>query len=129
MEEILLDMRGLFKGLEVQGLVPLDQMPNISINTEELPTLQGWETGTVGQTPISTKLTQLQASEPAKEAAKVHKEPIRELESQPGSDSTLEESKSPQPSSKNLDNMTATARQIITENFDITQRMMEHLKT
>ena len=47
-EEILLNMRGLFEGLEAEQLVPLDQMPNLSINTEELPTLQGWEIGTVG---------------------------------------------------------------------------------
>ena len=46
MDKILLDMRVLFEGLEVDGLVPLDQVPNISINTEELPKLQGWETGT-----------------------------------------------------------------------------------
>ena len=55
MEELLLDMRALFDGLEVEGLVPLDQVPNISINTEELPTLQGWGTGTTGQTPTPTK--------------------------------------------------------------------------
>ena len=55
MEEILMDMRGLFKGLEVEGLVPLDQVPNLSINTEELSTLQGWELGTVGHTPTPTK--------------------------------------------------------------------------
>ena len=42
MDEILMDMRALFEDLEVSGLVPLDQVPNISINTEELPTLQGW---------------------------------------------------------------------------------------
>ena len=40
MDEILMDMRALFEGLEVDGLVPLDQVPNISINTEELSTLQ-----------------------------------------------------------------------------------------
>ena len=33
MEELLMDMRALFDGLEVEGLVPLDQVPNISINT------------------------------------------------------------------------------------------------
>ena len=38
-EKILQEMRDLFDGLEVEGLVPLDQVPNISINTEELPTL------------------------------------------------------------------------------------------
>ena len=41
MEEILFDMRSLFEGLEAQQLVPLDQMPNLLINIEELPTLQG----------------------------------------------------------------------------------------
>ena len=39
MDEILMDMRGLFEGLEVEGLVPLDQVSNLSINTEELSTL------------------------------------------------------------------------------------------
>ena len=55
MDEILIDMWALFKGLEVDGLVPLDQVPNISINTKELPTLQGWNTRTQGQTPTPTK--------------------------------------------------------------------------
>ena len=55
MEELLLDMRALFDGLEVEGLVPLDQVPNISINKEELSTLQRWSTGTTGQTPTPTK--------------------------------------------------------------------------
>ena len=70
-EEILLNMRGFFEELEVQGLVPLDQMPNLSINTKELPMLQGWETGIVGQTPTPTKPAQPQASEQAKEATEV----------------------------------------------------------
>ena len=48
MEEILLNMRDLFEGLEAQQLVPLDYLPNLSINTKELPTLQGWEAGAVG---------------------------------------------------------------------------------
>ena len=39
MDKIFLDMRALFDGLEVDGLVPLDQVSNISINTEEFPTL------------------------------------------------------------------------------------------
>ena len=34
MDEILMDMRALFEGLEVDGLVPLDQVSNISINME-----------------------------------------------------------------------------------------------
>ena len=45
MDEILMDMRALFEGLEVSGLVSLDEVPNISFNTEELPTLQGWNAG------------------------------------------------------------------------------------
>ena len=45
MDEILMDMQALFEGLEVSGLVPLDQVPNISINTEELPTIHGWNAG------------------------------------------------------------------------------------
>ena len=55
MEELLLDMRTLFDGLEVEGLVPLDQVPNISINTKEFQTLQGWGTRTTRQTPTPTK--------------------------------------------------------------------------
>ena len=39
MEGIFQEMPDLFNGLEVKGLVPLDQVPNISINTKELPTL------------------------------------------------------------------------------------------
>ena len=39
MDEILLDMQALFDGLKVEGLVPLEQVPNISINMEELPNL------------------------------------------------------------------------------------------
>ena len=55
MDEIFMDMRMLFEGLEVDSLVPLDQVPNISINTEELPMLQGWGPGATGQTPTPTK--------------------------------------------------------------------------
>ena len=39
MDELFMDMQALFEGLEVDGLVPLDQVPNISINTEELSIL------------------------------------------------------------------------------------------
>ena len=55
MDEILMDMRALFEGLEVSGLVPLDQVPNISINMEELPTIQEWNVGSQVQTPTPTK--------------------------------------------------------------------------
>ena len=55
MDEILMDMQALFEGLEVSGLVPLDQVPNISINTEELPTVHGWNSGSQAQTPTPTK--------------------------------------------------------------------------
>ena len=55
MEELLLDMRALYDGLEVEGLVPLDQVSNISINMEKLPTLQGWGLGATGQTSTPTK--------------------------------------------------------------------------
>ena len=51
-----MDMWGLFKGLEVEGLVPLDQVRNLSINTEELSTLQGWRPRIVEQTPTPTKV-------------------------------------------------------------------------
>ena len=46
MDEILMDMRALFEDFEVDGLVSLDQVPNICINTKELPMLQGWNTET-----------------------------------------------------------------------------------
>ena len=39
MVDILLDLWRLFEGLQVEGLVPLDQIFNISINSEELLTL------------------------------------------------------------------------------------------
>ena len=94
MEEILFNMRGPLEGLEVQGLVPLDQMPNISINTKELPMLQRWEIRTMGQTPTPMQPTQPQASELAREAPKEQEELAHELESQPGQDPTLEESES-----------------------------------
>ena len=62
MEEILLDMRGLFKGLEAQQ-IPLDQLPNLFINTKELPMLQGWEARAARQTSTPTKPTQPQAKQ------------------------------------------------------------------
>ena len=39
MEEIFFNMRGFFEGLKAQTLVRLDQLPNLSNNIEELPTL------------------------------------------------------------------------------------------
>ena len=127
MEEILLDMQGLFEELEVKGLVPLDQVPNISINTKELPMLQGWETRIVGQTPTFTKPTQSQASETTKEATEVEDKPACKPESQLEPDLTLEESESPQPLV--LDNMVVVARRVLSKNPDIAQRMMELLKS
>ena len=120
MEEILLDMRGLFKGLEVEGLVPLDQVPTISINTKELPTLQGWRAETVGQTSTPTKPAS--TSKPTQEVAREEGEPVGELELVP----TPEEGGSPQATA--LDGMAAAARQILLENPDIAQWMLEHLR-
>ena len=91
--------------------------------------LQGWETRTVEQTPTPMKPTQLQASELAREAPKEQEELAHESEFQPRSDPTPKESESPQPSSKNLDDMAVAARWIMIENPDIAQWMMEHLKT
>ena len=73
----------------------MDQVPNISINTEELPTLQRWEIGIVGWTPTPTKLTQPQASELIREVAEVQEEPASEPESQPELDPIVEEDESP----------------------------------
>ena len=51
------------------------------------------------------------------------------MESQPGPDPTLEGSEGPQPSSKEISDITGAARQILTKNPDIAQWMMEHLRT
>ena len=123
MEEILMDMRRLFEGLEVEGLVPLDQVSNISINTEELPTLQGWRTSTVRQTPTPTKPATTPGPTPKvgqKEGGSTG-EPEPDLEPIP----TPKGSGSPSPTA--LDDMAATTRWILSENPDIAERMMEHL--
>ena len=41
MEDLLTEMQSLFDGLEAQQPLSLDQVPNLSINTEELPNLYG----------------------------------------------------------------------------------------
>ena len=81
------------------------------------------------KTPTPTKPRQPQAFESAREAPKEQEELACEPKSQLGPNLTSEERESPQPSSKNLDNMAATTRPIMTENPDIAQRIMEHLKT
>ena len=130
MEEILLDMRDLFEGLVVEGLVPLDQMPNIFINTKELPTLKDGRqpTGTMVETLTSTKpSSQPQTSELAKEALEEEKESASKPKSQPEPDPTLEEGKSPQPLV--LNDMATASRRVLSKNPDIAQWMMEHLKS
>ena len=96
MEEILLDMPSLFDRLKAQQLVPLDQMPNLSINTEELPTLQDWETRNEGQTLTPTKLTQPQASELTKEVGETPDESTHEPETQSEQDPVLMADTDPQ---------------------------------
>ena len=98
-------------------MVPLDQMLNISINTEELPTLQGWRTGTIGQTLTPTKSTQI--AEPTREAIEEEDESAHKPKSQSEPDPTLEESRSPQPSV--LDDIAAAARWVLAENRNIAQ--------
>ena len=122
MEEILLDMQSLFDGLEVEGLVPLDQVLNISINTKKLPTSQGWGAEIVGQTPTPTKPTQ--TSELTQEAAEEDDKPA--CESEPEPESTQKASGSPQTTA--LDEMTATAKRILSENPDIAQWILDHWK-
>ena len=119
MEEILLNMKGLFEGLEAQQ-IPLNQLPNLSINTEELPMLQGWEIGAAGQTLTPTEPAQPHASDLAKE--EIEEELVHKSKSLLGPDPILEGSKGPQLSA-------ATTRQILTENPNIAHRMVEHLMT
>ena len=92
------------------------------ISSEELPTLQGWGIGIVGQTSTSTKLT----SEPTKDAVEDEDKPARKPESQLEPDPTHEECGSPQPTI--LNDMVVAARRILSENLDIAQWMLEHLK-
>ena len=110
MDEILMDMRALFDGLEVDRLVPLDQVPKISINTEELPTLQGWNAGSQGQTPIPTKPAT--TSEPAPRQEQEEAGPSKGPEPKPFS--IPRSSGSPQ--RLTLEEMSNTARRILTKN-------------
>ena len=123
MEELLLDMRALFDGLEVEGLVPWNQVSNISINTEELSTLQGWKSGTVGQTPTPTKPAT--TPKPTPKDTQEKGEPARQLE--------LESVPTPKTSRSTphipCDDMAATTRQILATNPDIADRIMEHMRT
>ena len=112
MDEILLDMRTLFDGLKAEGLVPLDQVLNISINTEELPTLQGWRIGIVEQMLTSTKPTTTFKPTPmaTQEEGELAGEPKLELELVP----IPKGSGSPPPTV--LTDMVATVRRILSEN-------------
>ena len=84
-----------------------------------------------GRDANSQKLVQpCQASELAKEATKVQEELVCELESQPGADPKLEESKDPQSTfTKEVNDIAAIARRILTKKPNIVQQMMEHLRT
>ena len=117
-----MDMRALFEGLEVDGLVPLDQVPNISINTEELPTLQGWGPRATWQTPTPTK----PATTPEPTPQDIHKRsgPAEQSEPEPIPTSKISGSI---PHSL-LDDMAATAREILARNPEIADRIMEHMK-
>ena len=122
MDELLMDMRALFEGLKVSGLVPLDQVPNISINTEELPTLRRWNVGSQAETPTPTKLAA--TSEPTPRQEQQEAGPSKEPESEPVA--TPMDSGSPQ--CLTLEEMSNAARRILTENPEITRRMFEHLQ-
>ena len=118
MEELLLDMKALFNGLEVEGLVFLDQVPNISINTEELPTLQGCGIETTGQTPTPTK--QATTPELTPQNTQEKDEPAGQLEPEPVPTPKMSRST---PHSQ-LDDMGATTRQILEANPDIADHIM-----
>ena len=77
----------------------------------------------MGQTLTPTKLAS--TSKPNQEVAQ--KEGKLASESEPEPVLTPKGSESPQPTA--LDDMAATARQILSENLDIAQRMLEHLKS
>ena len=116
-------MQALFNGLEVEGLVPLDQVPNISINTEELPTLQRWGLGIVGQTPTPTKpATTL---EPTPKDIQEKGEPA----GQPEPESVPTPKMSGSTPHTPFDDMAATTRQILEANPDLADRIMEHMRT
>ena len=110
-------------------MLPLDQVPNLSINMEELPTLQGWETGNVGQMPTPTKPMKSQAFKLAEEIVELPDKPAREPKAQPEQDPILMAGTDPQSTpTKEEDKIAAVASQILTENPDIAQHMMEKLK-
>ena len=103
-------------------------MPNLSINMEELPTLEGWEMGNMGQTPNPTKPAQSQASELAKEVVETPGEPAHESETQLEQNLVLVVDIDPQPTpSEQEDEYAGLVRRILTENPDIAQPMMEQL--
>ena len=118
MDKILMDMRALFEDLEVDGLVSLDQVPNISINTEELPTLQGWGPGATRQTPTpikpatTPKPTPPNVQERSRLAEQLEPEPVPTPKT---SGSTLH---------SQLDDMAATAREILARNPEIANWIM-----
>ena len=127
MDKIRLDMRALFDGLEVEGLIPLDQVPNISINTEDLPTLQGWRTGTVGQTPTLTK--PMTTPKPTPKATQEEGEPVDEGEAKPELELVPTPKGSGSPPPTTLNDMAVVARWILSKNPDIAEWMLEHLRT
>ena len=117
-----MDMRALFKGLEVDGLVPLDQVPNISINMEELTTLQGWGPWATGQTPTPTKPTTTPEPTPqdVHERSGPTEQPEPELIPTPKTSGSTPHSQ--------LNDMAATAREILTRNTEIADRIMEYMR-
>ena len=102
---------------------PWTKFPNISINTEELPTLQGWNAGLQALTPTPTKPAA--TSEPTPRQEQEEAGPSKGLEPEPVT--TPMDSGSPQ--RLTLEEMSKMARRILTENPEITQRMFEHLQT
>ena len=45
MEELLNNMRNLFEGFEAIQALPLEMVPNITMDTREIPSLKAWEVG------------------------------------------------------------------------------------
>ena len=126
MEDLLTKMHNLFDGLEAQQLLPLDQVPSLSINIEELPNLQDWETGNAGGSPTPTKPAQPQTLELAQEVEEMPQKPICESKDEPECDLVIVLVLNQQPAAiKQEGEYAMVARQILHKDTNIAQHMME----
>ena len=75
MEELLDNMQSLFKRLEATQSLLLEMVPNISMDMEEILSLQAWGVGAIETTPMPTKQDQLWASKPMKDTQEVLDKP------------------------------------------------------